>query len=475
MINRILIRIKVVQLLYSYLLTRSEFKIQPAPDKKTRDSRYAYSLYIDLLMMMAKFSGLRVSPSDTLTLRPATDNKLFAGEVGKALISNSEMRDYVVKNELNLNGYDKILQHLADAISDSAACREYSRKRSRKIEDEIDVWCTMLESVVANDNHFKEVCRANEDFTLEGFGRAIKMAIETLRNYSDEKTSLISARKSLRDSLDKAYDLYKSLLLLPIEITAIREEQIEAAKEKYLPTADDLNPNLKFINNRFVESLRNCEQLEKEIDSPLISRREDYFTLKKLLEEILASELYRNYVEAADDSLEADCEFWRNALKDIVFQSDEFNAALENKSIYWNDDLAVVGQFVLKTIRRTGLENHGLTVLMPQFKDDADAKFGEELFTYAVRNYKSYRKHIDSFINSEQWDSERIALMDIVILTAAIAEILNFPIIPVPVSINEFVEIANYYSTSRSGQFVNGILYSVINKLRADGQLHKPF
>lgn len=113
--------------------------------------------------------------------------------------------------------------------------------------------------------------------------------------------------------------------------------------------------------------------------------------------------------------------------------------------------------------------------LMPMFKDEEDAVFGETLFVNAINNADYYRELIDKFINESQWDTERIALMDIVILTAAITEILNFPAIPVPVTLNEYIEIANYYSSPRSGQFVNGVLFSVINYLRENNQLQKSF
>ena len=134
-----------------------------------------------------------------------------------------------------------------------------------------------------------------------------------------------------------------------------------------------------------------------------------------------------------------------------------------------------MGTFVLKTLRRAVTDSKNSLELMPMFKDEEDAEFGEMLFVKAINNADTYRELIDRFINETQWDTERIALMDIVILTAAITEILHFPTIPVPVTLNEYIEIANYYSSPRSGQFINGVLYSVINYLRENNQLHKSF
>lgn len=474
MINRILIRIKVVQLLYSYLLTRSEFRILPEPEKKTRDSRYAYTLYIQTLLLVLKFSGQRVSSSDSVALNLSAKNPLE--EVGRALAANNDLREVATKRDINIDSFLTILQYLYNKIQESAVYAEYSRKRKRDIEEEVNVWTILIESLLAKDERFKEICRRNEDFTIAGFERGLKMAVDTLRDYSDIKSTLQGARRSLKESLDKARQLYIALLMLPAEITRMREEQLELARDKYLPSADDLNPNLKFINNCFVEAVCRCEEFDKFRGEPIISAAQDNYLIRKLLEKILESDIYKSYMSEAGSSASSDCEFWRVVMKDIVFQSDEFAEALENKSIYWNDDLMIVGTFVLKTIRRAAdTAAEGRLTLLPAYKDDEDAIFGEQLFTYSVNNYKYYRELIDKFINPEQWDSERLALMDIVIMTAALAEILNFPLIPIPVSLNEYIEIANYYSTARSGHFINGILYSVLNYLKNEGKLPKEF
>jgi N utilization substance protein B len=134
-----------------------------------------------------------------------------------------------------------------------------------------------------------------------------------------------------------------------------------------------------------------------------------------------------------------------------------------------------MGTFTLKTIRRYALaENPAEVTFLPQFKDEEDSQFALKLFTFAVQNREQYREYIDKFI-SRDWDPERLAFMDIVIMLVAIAEILNFPAIPLPVSLNEYIEIANAYSTRRSGPFINGILYSVVKMLVDEGKLQKPF
>lgn len=474
MINRILIRIKVVQLLYSYMLTRSDFHILGAPEKNTRDSRFAYTFYVQTLQLIMKLSGQKSSPNDRLNLNMPMKNPVET--IGKALASNNDIKEIATKRHIDISDYASIAQYLLDKIASTSIYQEYGRKRKIEIEEEVKVWCTLIESVLAKDEKFRETARSNEDFTISGFERGLQMAVETLRNFSDTRSALISARRSLQDSLDKAYQLYRGLLILPVEITRMREEQIENAKDKYLPTADDLNPNTKFIENRFVGAVSQCKELENDFKTPIISRVTDYYLVKKLLDKILESDIYKKYMESPMRSSVEDCEFWRDVMKDIILPSDELTEDLESKSIYWNDDLVIIGGFVVKTIRRAPINDIGCMLsLMPQFKDDEDARFGEQLFTYAVTNQKEYRELIDSFINPEQWDTERLALMDIVILTTALAEILHFPLIPVPVSINEYVEIANYYGNNHSGQFVNGLLFSALNRLRDEGKLLKQF
>ena len=477
MINRILIRIKVIQMLYSFMLTRSDFRIQEAPSKKTRDSKFAYEMYLDTLLLILKLSGRKISPKDeipnlsTAQISPAIHN----AKIISSLASNSELQELTTKYDRDLSQYADCLSYLLDEICESAAAKDFSKKRKKSIGEDVEFWSVILESIMLKDDKFVEAARRNEDFTIVGFENGIKMAIDTLRDFYDVKSAMVNSRKSLQDSLEQAYRLYAGLLLLPKDITRLREEQIEAAKDKYLPTADDLNPNLKFIENGLIEAISDSQSLNAYLKENPFSWENDYYLIKDLLDNILKSDVYKEYMSSKDREFQSDCEFWRNLFKDIVIPSDSLAEALESRSVYWNDDISIVGTFVLKTLRRTAADSNHRLELMPMFKDEEDAVFGETLFVDAVNNADNYRELIDRFINDSQWDTERIALMDIVILTTAITELLNFPAIPVPVTLNEYIEIANYYSSPRSGQFINGVLFSIINYLRENNQLQKSF
>jgi N utilization substance protein B len=263
------------------------------------------------------------------------------------------------------------------------------------------------------------------------------------------------------------------MLLLPVYLTDLEADRIEAAKDKYCPTDEELNPNTRFIDNQYVRAIRESEAIAAYVKDHPMAWDGDYYMLKKILDDVRQSEIYADYMAAETVTYQDDCELWRHLLKNVIFPGDALAEAMENKSVYWNDDLAVMGTFTLKTIKQMAGAGNGKVELLPVYKNSDDANFGPQLFTAAVKNREEYRSYIDKFVNGSQWDPERLAFTDIVILIAAITELLNFPTIPIPVTLNEYIEIANYYSTARSGQFINGVLYSVVNYLKAEGKLTK--
>lgn len=464
-------------MLYSYLLTRSEFKIEPAPETTSRDRKYAYAVYLDLLLLIIELSGLSVkSGSDTThpldSLRGS--NPLAGNKLAAALASDNSIREIILRGNSGIAAFDPVLLRLHQTIVGSSAYIDYKKIKSPELKDEVHFWGVILRTIIANNPVVQDVFRGNEGYTGSGFNRGLQMVLDTLNNYNDTRSMLAAARNSLDASLAKAYELYHSLLLLPVEITREEELRQDANKNKFLPTAEELNPNTRMVDNAFVAAIANSEAMAEFTKKTPISWESDYFMIKDLLNAILESDLYRDYMSAPTTDFAADCEFWRQVMKTIILPSDALAEALESRSVYWNDDLQIMGTFVLKTIRQFSQTDGKSDIkLLPMFKDEEDAVFGPQLFIKAVNNRDLYRSYIDRFINSEQWDSDRLAFMDIVIMIAAITELLNFPSIPLPVTLNEYIEIANCYSTPKSGQFINGILFSVINFLKEDGQLNK--
>lgn len=279
------------------------------------------------------------------------------------------------------------------------------------------------------------------------------------------------ALKELRKSLDKAYELYHYLLLLPVELTRLQELRIDNARNKYLPTPEDLNPNMKFVENRFVAKMRQSEMMQEFLKTTPLSWRKNDIYLRLTLDKILNSDIYKAYMEAPQSDLASDCELWKDLMKKVIFPDDELCDVLEEESVYWNDDLETIGTFVLKTIRR--FADDGYDKLLPQFKDEEDSRYSERLFRNAAEHESEYMALIDKFVVKDSWDTERLAFMDVVILLTAIAEVENEPSVPTKVTLNEYIEISKYYSTTKSGAFVNGILNSIINYLKKEGLLNK--
>ncbi|MCM1076567.1 MAG: hypothetical protein NC411_04320 [Bacteroides sp.] len=478
MINRVLIRIKVVQLLYSYLLTQSEFKIEPPVENPSRDKKYGHELYLDLLMMILEMSGFdissgrRRSPLHGLAINKHIDHNLLA----RSLNGLDEIRAIILRDRSGVAQFDSVIPSIYEAISTLPAYKSYARIKKPELKDDVVLWSSIITNLIANNPAFVTAARKNPDYTVAGFTRGINSLMHTLNEYNDNRGLYNHARNALDYSLAKAHELYHSLLLLAVEITRMQDQRLDAAKHKFLPTDEDMHPNMRFVENKYVKALENNQDFQSYMDEHKLTWDNEVLLVRALLDKIIASDIYKEYMARTEEStLEEDADFWRQIYKTIILPGDELGEALESKSVYWNDDLHVIGTFVLKTMRHFGQsKNDGEDVrLLPQYKDSEDSRFGSELFELAVKNYPRYREMIDSFVNRNRWDAERLAFMDVVIMVTAMAEIINFQSIPLAVSLNEYIEIANAYSSPRSGAFINGILYSVINHLKSEGQLAK--
>lgn len=289
--------------------------------------------------------------------------------------------------------------------------------------------------------------------------------------YKNSGKSLKAAEDEVFFSLSKAYDLYNYMLLLMDGITQYAADRISFLSMKLRTTESDRNPNLKFVNNRFVAQLRENAQLLKFAEKSKLNWIDNSDFLRRMLDNIEASDIYNEYMNSGLSSYEEDREVWRKLYKAFVFDNEELDALLEEQSLYWNDDKAIVDTFVLKTIKRFD-ENEGASQqLLPEYKDIADMDFARKLFRAAVTNAEEYRALMSG--SSKNWDMSRLAFMDVVIMQVALAELMTFNDIPLSVTLNEYVEIAKHYSTAKSGSFVNGLLDTISKKLRENGRIEK--
>lgn len=289
--------------------------------------------------------------------------------------------------------------------------------------------------------------------------------------YQNGGKNLDTAEKELFFSLSKAYDLYNYLLLLMVEVTKQANKRLNAAKNKLVPTKEELFPNTKFVENRFIAQLEVNKQLLEFSNNQKKTWENEADFVKTLCDKILESVIYKEYMASETSSYEEDRELWRKLYKNIIFNNIELDQVLEDQSLYWNDDKEIVDTFVLKTIKRFDEKNGAKQELLPEFKDEEDQDFARRLFRRTILNADYYRHLISE--NTKNWDLDRVAFMDVVIMQIALAEILSFPNIPVSVSLNEYVEIAKLYSTPKSGGFINGTLDGIVNSLKKENKLTK--
>ena len=289
--------------------------------------------------------------------------------------------------------------------------------------------------------------------------------------YQNGGKNLDTAEKELFFSLSKAYDMYNYLLLLMVEITKQAERKQSAAKSKLLPTAEELYPNTKFVDNRFIAQLEVNKQLLEFSETQKKTWENESEFVKSLCEKIMDTDIYKEYMASETSSYEEDRELWRKIYKRMIFNNDELDQVLEDQSLYWNDDKEIVDTFVLKTIKRFEEQNGADQELLPEFKDEEDQDFARRLFRRTILNADYYRHLISE--NTRNWDLDRVAFMDVIIMQTALAEILSFPNIPVSVSLNEYLEIAKLYSTPKSGSFINGTLDGIVNQLKKENKLTK--
>ena len=289
--------------------------------------------------------------------------------------------------------------------------------------------------------------------------------------YQKSSEDLQSVESEMLHSLQKSYDLYHYLLYLIVLLTDAEQKKLDALKYKYLATQDDRNPNTRFINNRFAEQLRTNETLRRFSAKCGTLWNDDGFSLtRQLLNEILQSDFYKEYL-LSPDTYEADREFWRKVFKNILLESDPLFEFIEDKSIFWGSDVEITGTFILKTIKRFEENNGVRQELLPMFRDEEDRRFAIHLLRRTILEHKENESLIDHQI--QNWDLERIALMDLYIMQIALSEIKNFPSIPISVTLNEYIDLARYYSTPKSSTFINGILDSIVNELKATQKLMK--
>ncbi len=287
---------------------------------------------------------------------------------------------------------------------------------------------------------------------------------------SPEKT-ITQSESELHFSIRKTYDLYHLLFAILGEISDFANERIESRKMKNLPTVDDLNPNLRFINNRLINRLKEDKGLNKYLIANKLSWSNYPDLIRGIYTLMIESDLYISYISSPLNDFQNDRRFCEDFFSNILVNSDIMLNELEEQSIYWNDDLDFTISMVIKTIKKFKSAEDQNEYLMSLYKDSEDQEFTTKLFRKAITNNAENRKIIENY--TKNWDVDRVAIMDILIMQLALTELMEFPSIPVKVTLNEYIELAKYYSTNRSSTFINGVLDRITKDFREEGKIVK--
>ena len=297
--------------------------------------------------------------------------------------------------------------------------------------------------------------------------KVIKALYAHLKSDAD---SLMASEKTLVASIDKTYDLYFLMLSLIAELAHYAEQRQELARKKQLPTYEDLNPNRKFVENAVVRLIAQSDAVNDHLAARKLSWAKYPELIKTLYSQLEQSDYYKSYMAHAERSWKEDLalvtDFYTRELEECEMLED----VLDEISILWNDDLGFALIMVTRTLSNMRASHTDVKVL-PKFKSEEDLDFAMQLFEKAAIGYDSNLQQIERF--TRNWDVERIAFMDNLIMATAVAELTTFPSIPVKVTLDEYIEIAKFYSTAGSSTFINGVLDKAVASLTEEGKINK--
>ena len=280
-----------------------------------------------------------------------------------------------------------------------------------------------------------------------------------------------TSENELHFSIQKTYDLYHLLMILPVELCDHAERMIEIRKQKNFPTEEELNPNMRFVSNRLINKLKNNKDLSAYIKKNKVNWANNQELVKKIYQVMIESDVYKNYLADKVNDFHCDRKFFEDFYAEVLLSSEFIYNEFEEQSIYWNDDLDFVVSMVIKTLKKFKEESTIDDHLSSLYKDDEDKEFTVKLFRRTLARSEENRKTIETY--TKNWDVDRVATMDILIMELALTELTEFPSVPVKVSLNEYIELAKYYSTQRSSIFINGVLDRITKDFKEQGKIVK--
>jgi N utilization substance protein B len=280
----------------------------------------------------------------------------------------------------------------------------------------------------------------------------------------------MASEKTLLASIDKTYDLYFQMLSLVVELAHYAEQRQQAAMQKKLPTYEDLNPNRKFVENSVIRLIADSDSVNDYLAARKLNWSKYPELIKMLYNQLEETPYFKKYMSSQERSFREDLalitEFYTKELEECEMLEE----ALDEQSILWNDDLGFALVMVTRTLSNMR-PSHKEVKVLPKFKSDEDLDYATSLFENAAVNFDEHLEAIEQY--TRNWDVERIAYMDNIIMVIALAELISCPSIPVKVTLDEYIEIAKFYSTQSSSTFINGVLDKMVTSLTEAGKINK--
>ena len=283
--------------------------------------------------------------------------------------------------------------------------------------------------------------------------------------------SLQAFDDELQISIKKSYDLYYMLLLLPQEIASMAHREVENYSSRLLKTDRNIKPIANLAEQSFVKLLAANEDIVRYVRDNSISWLDYKEVLEELYRRLKSTPFFDKYIKGEGLDFDTEKTFWRKFYRSSEIFGGYFEDFIEELSIYLVDDLEITLSFVYKTISRLPYDEAATYPMLPMYRDDNEREFVVKLSHTVFLNGDEYEQMISKI--APKWDVERITKMDMVLMKMAIAEFKEFPLIPLDVTINEYIEIAKYYSTDKSYIFINGILNKIAKDMLADGSMEK--
>jgi N utilization substance protein B len=284
--------------------------------------------------------------------------------------------------------------------------------------------------------------------------------------------------KELRNSINRIYDVYIYHLTLLTEIVSFARKKIETAKQKYFPTEEDLHPNTRFVDNKVILQLETNQDLLRHANRLKVNWSDQEEMIRKLYVTIRESKDYQKYISSADHSYQSDQDFLKKIIKKYIIPSALLHFYFEEKYIHWADDFFTAGHLMIKTVSTLMDETWNDSTPLPPLLEskDKDEETGDLQFAVDLM-YKTilHGSETEDLVKGrlENWELDRVALVDMLLIKMAVAEILSFRSIPTKVTMNEYLEIAKLYSTPKSSAFINGLLDKIIAGLNNESRIVK--